>query len=227
MKWPISLTLIRHGQSAYNVLRVQKQQDPLYRKFQAMYREGRVDDEARELARQIKEKYALGVGDYETPLTTEGEMQAVKTGAKLSEAGTTLPDVIIYSPYLRTRETLDFLSKGWDQLGTVPRFEDDRIREQEHGLSIVYNDWRVFHTFHPEQRELEKLQGSYWYQYPQGESVANVRDRVRSMLATLVRSTAASVCSWSLIIWPSSASEQLSNASLLMGSSNSIIRTSL
>ncbi len=187
MKWPTSLMLIRHGQSAYNVLRAQKQQDPLYRQFQALYNQGVVDDQVRGLAQQIKEKYALGVGDYKTPLTPAGETQAAVTGLKLLEADTPLPDVIIYSPYLRTRQTMDFLVKGWGQLEAVPKVEDDRIREQEHGLAIVYNDWRVFHTFHPEQRELERLQGPYWYQYPQGESVAEVRDRVRSMLTTLVR----------------------------------------
>lgn len=187
MKWPTSLTLIRHGQSAYNVLRTQKQQDPEYQQLQKLYANGDDGIEARVIAAKIKRKYSLGVGDYETPLTPEGEMQAAITGAKLLEAGTSLPDVIIYSPYLRTRETMDFLTQGWGQLEMVPKVEDDRIREQEHGLAVVYNDWRVFHTFHPEQRELKKLQGDYWYQYPQGESVAGVRDRVRSMLTTLVR----------------------------------------
>ncbi len=187
MKWPTSITLIRHGQSAYNVLRTKKQQDSLYRQFQAKYKLGIFDYETRRFAQQIKEKYALGVGDYETPLTPEGKVQAVTTGTKLLEAGTELPDVIIYSPYLRTRETMESLTQGWVQLEAVPKVEDDRIREQEHGLAIVYNDWRVFHTFHPEQRELHKLQGNYWYQYPQGESVSDVRDRVRSMLTTLIR----------------------------------------
>jgi len=187
MKWPTSLTLIRHGQSAYNVLRAQKQQDPEYQQLQKLYADGDDGLEARVIATKIKRKYALGVGDYETPLTNEGKLQAIVTGSKLEEADTVLPDIIIYSPYLRTRETMRGLMDGWEALEAVPTVEDDRIREQEHGLAIIYNDWRVFHTFHPEQRELKKLQGDYWYQYPQGESVADVRDRVRSMLTTLVR----------------------------------------
>lgn len=187
MKWPISLTLIRHGQSVYNVLRAKKQKDPLYQQFTEHYRKRDVGPAARELALQIKLKYALGVGDYETPLTPEGEQQAIITGEQLLKAGTQIPDVIIYSPYHRTRDTMHSLARGWGELRSVRKVEDDRIREQEHGLAIVYNDWRVFHTFHPEQRELKDLQGDYWYQYPQGESVADVRDRVRSMLTTLVR----------------------------------------
>ena len=34
----------------------------------------------------------------------------------------------------------------------VKIIEDERIREQEHGLSSIYNDWRVFFTLHPEQK---------------------------------------------------------------------------
>lgn len=187
MKWPTNLMLIRHGQSAYNVLRRRKQQDPEYVQFQKLYLTEGTSPATLDLARSIKSRYSLGVGDYETPLTPEGETQAVTTGEQLAEKYTDLPDVIIYSPYLRTRQTLAGLCKGWPALRQVAQIEDDRIREQEHGLAIIYNDWRVFHTFHPEQRELKKLQGDYWYQYPQGESVADVRDRVRSMLNTLIR----------------------------------------
>ncbi len=187
MKWPTSLMLIRHGQSAYNILREKKQQDPLYQRFQNLYRSGDTSRDALELAGMIKRKYALGIGDYETPLTAEGAVQAVTTGKQLERRGEVLPDVVIYSPYRRTQQTLQGLCEGWPGLAHIPRVEDDRIREQEHGLSIIYNDWRVFHTYHPEQRELRELQGDYWYQYPQGESVAMVRDRVRSMLTTLIR----------------------------------------
>ena len=191
MKWPTSLMLIRHGQSAYNILRRQKQQDPLYEEFQRLYREGDTSPRTKELAAIVKERYSLGVGDHATPLTEEGARQSRVTGEMLAIAAASrpnlLPDVIIYSPYLRTQQTFVGLCQGWSGLISVPRVEDDRIREQEHGLAVVYNDWRVFNTFHPEQRELKKLQGDYWYQYPQGESVAQVRDRVRSMLMTLVR----------------------------------------
>lgn len=187
MKWPKSLTLIRHGQSAYNILRAQKQQDPDYQRFQDLYRSGQVTEEIKQLASDIKQRYSLGVGDYNTELTEEGVLQAITTGKVFEAESTPLPDVVIFSPYIRTRQTLSGLCVGWPRLKDVPAVEDDRIREQEHGLSITYSDWRVFHTFHPEQRELRELQGEYWYQYPQGESVAQVRDRVRSMLTTLVR----------------------------------------
>ncbi len=186
MKWPTELTLIRHGESVYNALRRQKERDPEYLEFQTLYRTDPQGDETRRLALIMKERYSTGTGDYETELTPAGIRQARVTGTRLSEY-IALPDVVLYSPYLRTKETLKGLRNGWHDLQSVRVVEDDRIREQEHGLSLIYSDWRIFHTMHPEQRELRERQGSYWYQYPQGESVSMVRERVRSMLTTLSR----------------------------------------
>ncbi len=97
------------------------------------------------------------------------------------------PHVVYVSPYFRTRNTFDCMRSEWSALGDSKIVQEDRIREQEHGLSLLYNDWRVFHVMHPEQKDFRELQGPYWYQYPQGESVSMVRDRIRSFLTTLVR----------------------------------------
>ncbi len=186
MKWPLELTLVRHGQSAYNVLRAQKEADPEYQRFKELFKRDPNGEATRELALAIKAKFALKTGDHKTPLTDEGHHQAYVTGTGLRHR-ITLPDVVIYSPYVRTEETLEGLCRGWPELRKVKHVEDDRIREQEHGLSVIYCDWRVFETLHPEQRELRKVQGPYYYQYPQGESVVMVRDRVRSIQTTLIR----------------------------------------
>jgi len=186
MKWTQSLTLIRHGQSAYNDLRRQKEEDPTYIWFKKEFEKWPDASSTRELAQEIKDKYSLGIGDCETPLNEEGILQARRTGIKLREIIPT-PDVILYSPYVRTRDTLAEIRKAWPSLVGVKSVEEDRIREQEHGLSLIYNDHRVFETFHPEQRELRALLGPYWYQFPQGESAAQVRDRVRSILSTIIR----------------------------------------
>jgi broad specificity phosphatase PhoE len=99
-----------------------------------------------------------------------------------------LPDVVIVSPYIRTRNTFMVMASAWPELERKSSvYYDDRVREQEHGLSLLYNDWRVFETMHPEQRRLRKLLGTYWYQYPQGESAAQTRERVRSMMNTIIR----------------------------------------
>jgi broad specificity phosphatase PhoE len=191
MKWPSRFILIRHAESAYNVLRVKKREDPLYREFRDLYIHDPDSLETRELARQIADKHALGVSDYETDITHQGELQAANTGRALAKAfrdgNFALPDIVFCSPYLRTVRTLAILATEWRELGDVKRVMDDRIREQEHGLSLLYSDWRVFQTLHPEQRKLRELMGPYWYQFPQGESISQVRERARAFKNMLVR----------------------------------------
>jgi broad specificity phosphatase PhoE len=150
----------------------------------------------RRYAEDIQRKYALGVGDYETPLTSIGRSQSERTGKALKRIpghylpDHPVPDIIFYSPYYRATETLMCMGKGWPALAVAPQVPDDRIREQEHGLALIYNDWRVFHTLHPDQKKLRDLVGSYWYQYPQGESVSQVRDRARDFTSMLIRECA-------------------------------------
>lgn len=189
MKWPKTLTLVRHGQSAYNTLKGKKDKDPLYSEFRLAYERDYESPQARRLAVAAQQKYALNCGDYDTPLTAIGHEQAKHTGMKLASV-IPKPDVIFYSPYLRTRETLAGLVSTWPELGAVRQVAEDRIREQEHGLSLLYNDWRVFHVFHPEQKKLRDLLGPYWYPFPQGESVSATRERVRSMFGMLIRECA-------------------------------------
>lgn len=186
MKWPLSVTLVRHGQSRYNALRTIKDKDPEYRAFKAAFQADYRSAETRRLAEEMRQRYALNMSDYGTPLTVAGKTQGRVTGSKLHE-NIPLPDVILCSPYLRTEETLTALMQGWTALGEVEVITEDRVREQEHGLSLLYSDWRMFHTFHPEQKQLHDLLGPYWYQYPQGESVSQVRDRTRMVLGMLVR----------------------------------------
>lgn len=189
MKWPRSITLIRHAQSAYNILKALKKQDQEYKQFKKAFYKDHQSAEAKALAEAMRQKYALNVNDAETPLTEEGRKQAFLTGQGLS-AVIPRPEIIFYSPYLRTKETLEQIKKAWPALADVRSEPDDRIREQEHGLSCAYNDWRIFQVFHPEQKFFHKLQGPYWYQYPQGESVSQVRDRIRLWTGMLIRECA-------------------------------------
>ncbi|MDD5050728.1 MAG: histidine phosphatase family protein [Candidatus Pacebacteria bacterium] len=134
----------------------------------------------------MKEKFALGVGDADTPLADLEGRQAFETGRALSACETT-PHVIFVSPYLRACLTLEHMMRGWPALKSVKVYQEERIREQEHGLALLYNDWRVFHALHPDQAALYELEGPYWYRYPQGENVPDVRERNRSWTTTLIR----------------------------------------
>ncbi len=186
MKWPLRLMLIRHDVSAYNLLKTKRSSDKLYQRFLKSWEANSNSPETITLAQEVYAKTALGLGDAATPLADKEGRQAYTTGLELAK-NTSVPDVIFVSPYERALKTLEHLTRGWPDLENVATYEDDRVREQEHGLALLYNDWRVFHSLHPEQKKLYELEGRYWYRYPQGENVPDVRDRNRSWLNTLTR----------------------------------------
>lgn len=189
MKWPESLTLVRHGESAYNELKKKKENHPLYRDFSKAFENRKENPEAaRRLALELVSSgtFTLNYGDHNTPLTETGELQA-ETMAKVLGKKIAVPDVIFVSPYDRTVQTLEHMKKGWPALNRVLVVPDNRIREQEHGIALLYNDRRIVQALYPEQEELRELQGPYYYQHMQGESVLNVQDRLRSWIGTLIR----------------------------------------
>ena len=97
------------------------------------------------------------------------------------------PSVIFVSPYLRTRETLARMTDVWPELSNVKTVQEERITEQDHGLASLYGDLRIFKALNPEQRQLYESVGEYWYRWPQGENVPDVRERLRSWLGTITR----------------------------------------
>lgn len=189
MKWPESLTLIRHDSSAYNILKPLKNQSSLYKKFIKSYEKNPDSDRSHRLAIEVKDQFSLKCADHDTPLApvapgsdTQAEIMAIRLQKRIS-----VPNVIFVSPYKRTQATLERMVQGWPELGKVKTIEEERIGEQDHGLSILYSDWRVFNVLYPDQRELFKRQGSYHYRYPQGENIPDVRKRLRSWVSTLTR----------------------------------------
>jgi len=184
MKGPETLALIRHAKSAYNSLSEQKNSSPLYQTFRKSYEISPESDNTRRLAVEVKEAFAIGVRDRDTPLAGDIENQTKTVGGKLKNI-IKVPDVIFVSPYLRTHLTLDKLTEGWPELKDVETVEEEDIREQEYGLFFIDNDWRVFNVFHPEQIELRKIQGEYQYRYPQGENVHDVRKRLSPWIKSL------------------------------------------
>jgi broad specificity phosphatase PhoE len=178
--------LIRHDTSAYNVLKVKKKADPVYNMFMVERLRNPLSEETKRLACHVQQRFALKMGDAMTPLADAEGKQACRTGIALAVCDK-VPDVIFVSPYLRAKLTLKHLIRGWPALGDVKVYEEERIREQEHGLALLCNDWKVFEALHPEQRLLRNMEGSYWYRYPQGENVPDVRERNRSWLTTLTR----------------------------------------
>lgn len=187
MKWPASVTFMRHDTSNYNVLAAKKKADPLYGRFMEAWNADRDSMQTRDLALEVKAKFALKMSDADTELADLEGRQAFETGEALAANGHPVPDIIYVSPYVRTKETLRHLTRGWTALEGVRVLRDERLREQEHGLANIYSDWRVFEAIHPEQRELRDLLGPYWYRYPNGENVPDVRERTRSWMSSAMR----------------------------------------
>ncbi len=196
--WP-ELDVVRHGESQYNILKGLKKVDPMYIEFRALFEEWekrfrsakcwrRVSpgSQLEELAMQVMEKYSLRCSDPDTELTDKGIWQAQQTGKALAKI-IEKPDVVFCSPYKRTKQTFENVKMFCPQFEGVKVYEEDRIREQEHGLNTVYNDWRVLQIFHPEQKALFDATGSYDYCYLNGENVARVRDRIRRWFDKLIR----------------------------------------
>lgn len=124
-----------------------------------------------------REKYST-IPDHALRLTQTGREQAAEAGKKILEI-TEGGRVHGYcSPYARTRETCKpFVDAG---VNFVRMFEDPRLREQDWG-----------HLRSPD--ETKKIQddrykfGTFYFRFPDGESGADVFDRVSGFLDTLHR----------------------------------------
>jgi broad specificity phosphatase PhoE len=184
MKYPETLSFIRHDISAYNVLNAKKDASPVYREFKKAYDKDPDSDESHRLAIEVKEQFLFPYTDRNTPLAEGSGIQAEIMGQNLKKR-IDLPDVIFVSPYKRTIDTLEMMTKGWSELGKVKTIIDERIIEKDYGLFSLYNDWRIFNVLYPDQRDSYKMQGSFWHRFPQGENIPDVIKRLCSFVDTL------------------------------------------
>lgn len=129
--------------------------------------------------------------DHKVGLTSEGHTQALEAGQKL-RALLRNDDTLHFfiSPYRRTRETTEGILNGLCSNDPVPSpfqrshikvYEEPRLREQDFG------------NFQPGTDEVERLwreraeYGHFFYRIPNGESGADVYDRVSSFNGSLWR----------------------------------------
>ncbi len=117
------------------------------------------------------------VPDHAIPLTGTGREQAVAAGKELRQLFDELPVRVYVSPYRRSLETLGAL--GIDALVETAR-EEPRLREQ---------DWANFQDSEDiaRQKALRDEYGHFFYRFTDGESGADVYDRVSTFLETLHR----------------------------------------
>jgi len=125
-----------------------------------------------------RERYAT-TPDHPLNLTTEGEQQALQAGQAIKQliGEETVP--VYLSPYTRTRQTYQQISQSIAPI--VDRIlEDPRRREQDWG-----------HLRPSDQNEEISQQrynfSTFYYRIPDGESGADVYDRISTFLETMHR----------------------------------------
>ncbi|KAB2048591.1 hypothetical protein ERO13_A13G106900v2 [Gossypium hirsutum] len=126
------------------------------------------------------------IPDHKISLTEHGRAQARLAGSRLrdliSSHGSS-QDWRVYfyvSPYERTRSTLREIGKSFSKKRVIGVREECRIREQDFGNFQVEERMKA-------TKETREKFGRFFYRFPEGESAADVFDRVSSFLESLWR----------------------------------------
>ncbi|XP_059288912.1 phosphoglycerate mutase-like protein AT74 [Lycium ferocissimum] len=119
--------------------------------------------------------------DYRIPLTPKGIGQAKEAGSRIfnvvSDNGTSDNWKVYFyvSPYVRTRSTLREIGRAFSRRRVLGVREECRIREQDFGNFQVAERMKVI-------KETRERFGRFFYRFPEGESAADVYDRVSSKI---------------------------------------------
>jgi probable phosphoglycerate mutase len=158
-RWPASLLLVRHGESAGNV--------------------------ARDAAEASGAAWIdIAERDMDVPLSERGERQAAALGQWLGRLGRERPSAALASPYVRAQQTASLVleTAGLD-LGVVL---DERLREREFGV-LDRLTRRGIEERHPAEAEARARLGKFYHRPAGGESWCDVALRVRSFLDSVTR----------------------------------------
>lgn len=162
-KWPRQLWVVRHGQSAGNVAR-----------------------DAAEAAGVPR--IDIATRDMDVALSPLGEQQARALGRWFRDMPSNeQPTVVLYSPYLRARQTASLvIDEAGLAAAEIINIADERLREKEFGVLDRLTRLGVLQT-HPELSEQRAHVGKFYFRPPGGESWCDVILRLRSMLDTMIR----------------------------------------
>ncbi|MFL6799499.1 MAG: histidine phosphatase family protein [Xanthobacteraceae bacterium] len=161
-RWPERLWIVRHGQSAGNVARDAA--------------------DAAGLAR-----ISIDVRDVDVSLSALGREQAVALGRWFaSQPEAHRPDVVLSSPYRRVQLTGELIRQagGLALLQDEAFVADERLREKELGMLDRLTRNGIAELY-PEQAEVRRVLGKFYYRPPSGESWCDVILRLRSTLDTI------------------------------------------
>jgi broad specificity phosphatase PhoE len=162
-KWPDTIWIVRHGQSAGNVAREMAEQ------------QGHLEIE-------------LPVRDVDVSLSDLGERQARAVGAWFGSLNAeNRPNVVLTSPYTRARQTARILlDSAGINVDDITLVVDERLREKEFGVLDRLTKFGIRHKY-PEQAEIRTILGKFYHRPPGGESWCDVILRLRSVIDTVTR----------------------------------------
>jgi broad specificity phosphatase PhoE len=162
-KWPNTIWIVRHGESAGNVAR----------------------DAAEAAGKPMIE---IATRDADVPLSTLGEHQATALGLWFGKmTPEEKPGVVLTSPYLRARRTAELaLEAAGIDAEDVSFVVDERLREKEFGILDRLTKVGIREKY-PEQSEFYRVLGKFYFRPPGGESWCDIILRLRSVIDTLTR----------------------------------------
>lgn len=132
------------------------------------------------------------VPDWKIALTEQGFEQAREAGKCISSILGDESFGVFASPYVRTIQTKDAMLEG---IGRKPVFDyqDPELREQEYGNMPPTDE-------NESNREFRKIFGYFFYRFPEGESCADVYDRMALFMDSLFRRFDRPSCPKNIII---------------------------
>jgi len=167
-KWPQTLWVVRHGQSAGNVAR-----------------------DAAELGGLAT--IDIPHRDVDVPLSALGEAQAGALGDWFAALPPDeQPEIVLSSPYVRARQTADRVLDALHRddaarnEDTIACVRDERLREKEFGILDRLTVLGIKEKY-PELYEQRRHVGKFYFRPPGGESWCDVILRLRSFLDMLAR----------------------------------------
>jgi broad specificity phosphatase PhoE len=130
-------------------------------------------------AGNVDKSHYESVPDYALNLTPEGIEQARQTGQTIKRLIGSENVHGYISPYYRTRQTYHYIRESIEP-NIVKAYEDPRLREQ---------DWGHLRSPNVNEEIIRERKNfsSFYYRIPDGESCADVYDRVSIFLETLHR----------------------------------------
>ena len=162
-KWPETIWIVRHGQSAGNVAR----------------------DAAHAANQQIID---ISTRDTDVPLSDLGMRQAAALGRWFNQLPPEQhPTVVLTSTYRRARDTARILLQetGLDE-DDIHLAVDERLREREFGILDCLTRLGI-EQLHPDQAKIRRTLGKFYHRPPGGESWCDVILRLRSVIDTITR----------------------------------------